>query len=188
MGSYISRSSVRRITEGFGQRLAAHKGQEAEGASTVAKAGESPHERRVKLQDPIEGRGNISSDGTMILVRGEGWKEVKAATFSKVDILEPSSGQRRAAQRKGKRADEDMVRLSAHSYCAGLWDVDTFGPYQYAEGLRRGIDQVERLSSVNDGALWIERMTLTNFPGARQIVDWSHAVERLWAVAHAVYG
>jgi hypothetical protein len=188
VGSCISRSSVRRITEEFGQRLAAHKRQEAERASAVAKAGESPHERRVKLQDPIEGRGNISSDGTMILVRGEGWKEVKVAVFSKVDVLEPEDRQRRSAQREGKRAHEDIVRLSAHSYCAGLWDADTFGPYQYAEGLRRGLDQAERLSSVNDGALWIERMTLTNFPGARQIVDWSHAVGRLWAVAHALYG
>jgi hypothetical protein len=69
-----------------------------------------------------------------------------------------------------------------------LWDADELGRHQYAEGLRRGIDQVERLSSVNDGAPWIERITLTNFPEAVQIVDWSHASGRLWAVGQAVYG
>ena len=178
----MSRSSARRITEGFGERLAQQKQQEAERATEVAKVGESPQERRVRLQDPIQGRGNISSDGTMILVRGEGWKEVKVAVISKVEVLGAENGKRRSAQREGKRAHEDIVRLSAHSYCAGLWDADTFGPHQYAEGLRRGLDQVEQLSSVNDGAPWIERTTLTNFPEARQVIDWNHAVGRLWAV------
>lgn len=188
VGGQISRSSVRRITEGFGERLAERKEREAAQASAVAERDESPRERRVEIQDPISAQGNISSDGTMMLVRGEGWKEVKMATFSQVEVLDPEDKRRRSAQRRGKRAHEDVVRLSVHSYCAGLWDADTFEPYQYAEGLRRGLDQVERLSSVNDGALWIERTTFTNFPEATQVIDWSHALERLWAVARAVYG
>ncbi len=179
---------MRRITEGFGERLAERKEQEAAQASAIAERDESPQGRRVEVQDPISTRGNISSDGTMILVRGEGWKEVKIATFSQIEVLNPEDKRRRSAQRRGKRAHEDVVRLSAHSYCAGLWNADTFEPYQYAEGLRRGLDQVERLSSVNDGALWIERTTFTNFPAATQVIDWNHALERLWAVARAVYG
>ena len=184
----ISRSSVRRITEGFGEGLVERKEREAKRASAIAERDEGPGERRVEMQNPIEERGNISSDGTMILVRGEGWKEVKLATFSQVEILEPKDRRRRAAQRKGKRAHEEVVRLGAHSYCAGLWDADTFEPYQYTEGLRRGLDQVEHLSSVNDGAPWIVNRTFTNFPEAEQVIDWHHATERLWAVAHAVYG
>jgi hypothetical protein len=179
---------VRRITEGFGQRLVEQKEQEAGQASAIAERDESPQDRRVEVQDPISGRGNLSSDGTMVLVRGEGWKEVKMATFSQIEVLNADDNRRRSAQRKGKRAYEDVVRLSAHSYCAGLWNADTFELYQYAEGLRRGLDQVEGLSSVNDGAPWIERTTFTNFPEARQVIDWNHALERLWAVARAVYG
>lgn len=188
VGGYISRSSVRRITEGFGQRLVERKEREAARSSAIAERDESPQDRRVEVKDPILGRGNLSSDGTMILIREEGWKEVKLATFSQVEVLGPEDKRRRSAQRRGKRAYEDVVRLSAHSYCAGLWKADTFEPYQYAEGLRRGLDQVERLSSVNDGAPWIERTTFTNFPEATQVIDWNHALERLWAVAHAVYG
>jgi len=179
---------VRRITEGFGQRLVEQKEQEAGQASAIAERDESPQDRRVEVQNPISGRGNLSSDGTMVLVRGEGWKEVKMATFSQIEVLNADDKRRRSAQRKGKRAYEDVVRLSAHSYCAGLWNADTFELYQYAEGLRRGLDQVEGLSSVNDGAPWIERTTFTNFPEARQVIDWNHALERLWAVARAVYG
>jgi hypothetical protein len=188
VGGYISRSSVRRITQGFGKRLVNQKEKEAAGASAIAERDESPQDRRVDAKDPILGRGNLSSDGTMVRIRDEGWKEVKLATFSQVEVLGPEDKRRRAAQRRGKRAYEDVVRLSAHSYCAGLWNADTFELYQYAEGLRRGLDQVERLSSVNDGAPWIERTTFTNFPEARQVIDWNHALERLWAVAHAVYG
>jgi hypothetical protein len=60
--------------------------------------------------------------------------------------------------------------------------------HQYAEGLRRGVDRCQRVSSVNDGAPWIERITFTNFPEAEQIVDWSHASGRLWQVTDAVFG
>jgi hypothetical protein len=164
------------------------KEREAAQASAIAERDELPQDRRVAVQNPISGRGNLSSDGTMVLVRGEGWKEVKMATFSQIEVLNADDKRRRSAQRKGKRAYEDVVRLSAHSYCAGLWNADTFELYQYAEGLRRGLDQVEGLSSVNDGAPWIERTTFTNFPEARQVIDWNHALERLWAVARAVYG
>ncbi len=46
-----------------------------------------------------------------------------------------------------------------------------------------------RLSSVNVwGRMWIERITRENFPEAVQIVDWSHASERVWAVGNAVFG
>lgn len=188
VGGSISGSSVRRVTQGFGEKLAEKKQQEAERAAAIAQEGESPRDRRVPLKDPLPGVGNVSSDGTMIRIRGEGWKEVKAAAFSQVEVLEPNSEKRRQAQRDGKRGQERIVRLSAHSYCAGLWDADEFEPYQYAEGLRRGLDLMERLSSVNDGAPWIERVTRTNFPEATQIVDWSHSMERLWTVANAVYG
>jgi hypothetical protein len=124
----------------------------------------------------------------MILLRKEKWKEVKMAAFSQTEVLSPESEKRRSTQRDGKRAREDVVRLQAHSYCAGVWDADTFEKYQYAEGLRRGLDLLEHLSSTNDGAPWIERTTLTNFPEATQVIDWNHALGRLWTVARAVYG
>ena len=55
-------------------------------------------------------------------------------------------------------------------------------------GLRRGIDHCQRLSSVNDGAPWIKRITELNFPEAVQILDWSHAKRKLWKVGKIVFG
>jgi hypothetical protein len=151
----------------------------------------------VATHDPIVGQANVSTDGTMIRLRDEGWKEVKISAISKVEVQPPRSQRANATQQPGsapidprpsRRQEDREVHLRAHSYCAGLWDADELGHHQYAEGLRRGIDHVARLSSVNDGALWIERITLTNFPDAVQIVDWSHASGRLWAVGQALYG
>jgi hypothetical protein len=60
--------------------------------------------------------------------------------------------------------------------------------WQYTEDLRRGLPNCHRLSSVNEGAPWIERITQANFPQAVQIVDWAHAAQRIHAVAEQVWG
>jgi hypothetical protein len=185
VGGVISGSTVRRITEEMGCHVDALHTQEAEKASAPAQKGESPRTRRIEEHNPVHGQGNISSDGAMILIRGEGWKEIKGAAISQVEVLPP------APRRKGekhRRDEEPIVKLTQHSYVAGLWDADEFAKFQYAEGLRRGLEGVKKLSSVNDGSLWIERVTATNFPHAVQIVDWSHADERIWTVAQAVLG
>jgi hypothetical protein len=188
VGGAMSGSSLRRITLGVGEEMAEQKEVEAERASAPAQRGEDPRSRRVATQDPVLGQANVSTDGTMIRLRDEGWKEVKMSAISQVEVQPAAAKQASSTQRSGsepqhrcpsRRQEDPQVHLTAHSYCAGLWDADELGRHQYAEGLRRGLDRVERLSSVNDGAAWIERITLTNFPEAVQIVDWSHASGRL---------
>ena len=121
----------------------------------------------------------------MLLVREEGWKEVKVVAISEVQSRPPSA---RPAAQPSRRDGDPLIALSRHSYQAGLWDADTMAVHQYAEGQRRGLDYRPKRSSVNDGALWIKRITDTNFPGVPQIVDWPHAAAHLWAVANAVHG
>jgi hypothetical protein len=54
--------------------------------------------------------------------------------------------------------------------------------------LRRGLDHCPLVTATNDGAPWIERVTRLNFPEVPQIIDWSHAAEHVWTVAHEVQG
>ena len=187
-GGQVSGASVRRVTQTFGREVRARQTSEAARAAEIGPFETYPQERWMALHTPIKEAGNVSSDGTMILIREEGWKEVKMAVFSQIATLPPRHPDRRKAQRTGARKQEDVVRLSAHSYCGGLWDADTLGRYQYAEGLRRGFDRLSKASSVNDGARWIARITDINFPAAQLIIDWSHSAEHLWAVGNAVYG
>lgn len=196
VGGVISESSLRRLTLDSGEQVVAWKAEEAERASAPGQRGEDPRARRVAAKDPIGGQANVSTDGTMIRIWNEGWKEVKIGAISQVEVEPPKSRKTDLSQgtllgtaepRPSRRDEDPQVHLSSHSYCAGVWDADELGRHLYAEGLRRCIDQVERLSSVNDGARWIERIMLTNFPHAVQIVDWNHASGRLWAVGHALY-
>lgn len=187
VGGHISADSLRRITEGWGQGVEARRTAEAERANAPAQVGESPRQRRMAEVEPIERQANLSTDGAMVLIRGEGWKEVKLVAISEVEVK--VAGERAVAKGRPSRREKDpLVKLSRHSYQAGLWDADTMALHQYAEGLRRGIDHCRRLSSVNDGSPWIRRITSTNFPQAVQIIDWSHASGHVWTVANEVWG
>jgi hypothetical protein len=185
VGRRMSADSLASITEDWGQRIGAQRTAEAEEANQPAQRGERHDHRRVAEVQAISGQANLSTDGAMLLVRGEGWKEVKVVAVSEVQVRPACARQDGPPSR---RDDDPLVELSRHSYQAGLWDADTMARYQYAEGLRRKIDLCHKLSSVNDGALWIKRITGTNFSHAQQIVDWRHAADHLWAVANAVCG
>jgi hypothetical protein len=185
IGRKMSADSLARITEKWGQAVAAQRSQEAEQANALGQRGEKPEDRRLEEAEPISGQANLSTDGAMVLVRSEGWKEVKLVAVSEVKV-------RPAAARKGehpsRRDGDPLLELLRHSYQAGLWDADTMALHQYAEAMRRGLDYSRKRGSVNDGAIWIKRITDTNFPGITQVVDWRHASDHLWAVGNAVCG
>ena len=187
VGGSMSPDSLRRLTEGWGEEIASRRASEAAQASAPVAVGESPRTRRVVEVDPIATRASVSSDGAMVLIRTEGWKEVKVVAISEVSV-QAASEREPDATRPSRRDADALVSLSRHSYQAGLWDADTFAPYQYAEGLRRGLDHCSTVTSTNDGAPWIERVTCLNFPETPQIIDWSHAAQHLWTVADAVHG
>ena len=185
VGRQISGDSMARLTEDWGRQVAEQRSAEADRANRPSPRGERLTQRRLPEVAPITTQANISTDGAMMLVRAEGWKEVKVVAISEVRV-QPACA--RSATQPSRRDADPLLTLAQHSYQAGLWDADTMAGYQYAEGLRRGLDYCPKRSSVNDGALWIKRITDLNFPGVPQIVDWSHATAHLWAVANAVHG
>jgi len=187
VGGSMSSDSLRRIAEGWGQKVEERRQAVAEQANVPAQRGENPQERRLVEVKPIAGQANLSTDGGMVLIREEGWKEVKLTVISEVEVR-PAEERPSQESDASRRAGDRLVTLREHSYQVGLWDADTMALHQYAEGLRRGIDRCQRLSSVNDGALWIGRITDLNFPAAIQIVDWSHAEGKLWKVSKVVFG
>lgn len=187
VGQSVSGDSVARITKGRGRQVEAQRATEAKQANAPAQRGESPTTGRLAEQDPIAGAANISTDGGMVQIRDERWKEAKLTAMSAV---EGRSVEERPVQegRASRRAADPVVTLKGHSYQADLWDADTMALHQYAGGIRRGVDLCQALSSVNDGAPWTERITSLNFPEATQIVDWSYAADKLWTVGKAVSG
>lgn len=178
-GGHMSKDSLRRVTEGWGERMEEKRQTEAHQVYAV----EAPQavSEVVTVHQPLQGLANISTDGGMVLLRAEGWKEVKMSVISEVVPHTSVSS-------KSEASSEVRITLKRHSYQAGLWDADEMGQHQYLEGARRQVQDCKRLSSTNDGAPWIDRITTSNFPQAVQIIDWHHAQERLWKVAKAAFG
>ncbi len=171
----MSKDSLRRVTEGWGQVV--EEKRQAEAQQLYVAEVPQPVSKIVTVNKPIQELTNISSDGGMVLLRAEDWKEVKMSVISEVKPkMAPST--------KQEVSPEIRILLTRHSYQAGLWK----GQHQYLEGARRQVGLCRRLSSVNDGAPWIDRITTSNYPQAIQVIDWSHAKERLWKVSKAAFG
>jgi hypothetical protein len=174
VGAGMSSDSLRRMTESWGASVEGRR--KAEAQQVYAEQDPLAAEKVVAVETPIQTQANVSSDGGMMLLRKEGWKEVKLCVFSevKVSAVPPTLQEPRPAPK---------ITLQKHSYQAGLWDADEMGQHQYLEGTRRKVALCPRFGSVNDGALWIDRITTTNFSQAIQVIDWGHASERLWKVS-----
>lgn len=179
VGSEMSGDSLRKLTEGWGEQLEESRKVEVE--QVYAEKDPVAVEKVVTVYAPIKEQANISTDGGMVLLREEGWKEVKLSVVSAVSV-------KKVVPTLEEPKPDPKISLSKHSYQAGLWDADQMGQHQYLEGSRRQIGFSQRLGSVNDGAVWIDRVTTTNFSHAIQVIDWGHASERLWKVSNAAFG
>lgn len=57
----------------------------------------------------------------------------------------------------------------------------------WAEAMRQGLGQAQEVLVIGDGAVWIWNLAADRFAGARQRLDPWHALQHLWAVAHALH-
>jgi hypothetical protein len=139
----------------------------------------------VPAQAAVEEHASVSIDGSMIRLKGEGYREVKMVSVSKVERAEPSEGVRKRAKAEG----EESLKLAQHSYRAVLGLKETFEPGLRAELVRRRVMDAAEITSVDDGAEWIWDLVKRHLPDRRvEVLDWSHAVQNLAKAAAAAYG
>jgi hypothetical protein len=95
-GCAMSDESMRQVTQGWGKAVDEKREQEAAGVfdPNLNQTGE------VQSAFPIEKQASISTDGGMVHVRGEGWKEVKMVTISAV---RPKKETEKGAHPDGRR-------------------------------------------------------------------------------------
>jgi hypothetical protein len=171
----VSKSWLAELVQSYGGKVVAQQAAEAE-AMVKAPAKEDPLVWRT-IPTPDSEVMNVSCDGAMINVRGEGWKEVKTVTISAVEAVVGL-----------ERDEEKEVHLTQHSYRAGLWEAKEFAKQQWAEGYRRGLEKAHQIVSVNDGAAWIWLIIAMCYAPCIEIIDWWHAVEKLWEAANSLWG
>ena len=169
-GVPLSRSSLHRLVQETGASLVEEQAAEAQTMVQVPKKEDEVVYREVA--EPESEVMAVSSDGVMVNIIDEGWKEVKAVSVSAVSrTVDEESG-------------EVEVNLSSHSYRAGLWDAATFTNHHWAEACRRGLEKAKTVVCVSDGALWIWHIVFICFYTRIEVLDWWHAVQRLWDIAH----
>ena len=112
----------------------------------------------------------LSCDGTTAPTL-EGWREVKIGA-----VFHAKPDAHGCPQRGPTRYFGDVI------------EAETFGWRWYRWASAMGLERAKRVVILGDGAAWIWALAEFHFPGAIQIVDWYHASERLWIVAHAAFG
>ena len=155
-GSTLSRATVRR--------------------TTVATAKAVQH--LLATQPPTPGAPpvaplQLSVDGSMLAIIGEGWKEARVASLG---VVGPDP------------RTPDAVRTTELSYTAALCDAETFQEVALPEVRHRGLDQARDVVAVSDGAPWIQAFVDYHCPQAVRILDFAHAAAYLAAAAQASFG
>jgi len=133
-GGSMSSASLRRITEGFGQQLEDKRVNEAQQVY-AAKAPQSA-QQVVRVATPIKEQANISTDGGMVLLREEGWKELKMSVFSEVQVkvVKPSPAEAHPEPRITLRRHKLPSRIAD---CRPNGATSVFGRSAAASGMLR---------------------------------------------------
>ena len=129
----------------------------------------------------------IMMDGWMLRHRGEDWGLKPAAA--------PGD---RVAWRECKSAVIYRVSQAVQTKNDRGWGVDKFvvayhgeplefGRRVQAEARRRGLGQVSQVFVVADGGVWIWNLVADRFASATGVLDFYHASQHLWAVAHTLH-
>jgi hypothetical protein len=156
----------------------------------------------IEARDPIQEHASVSVDGLSILIRGERYREVKLVSVSEAvteedrentakDDMERRSRtvETAASEEEEPWGRQDGLKLTRHSYRAVLGDKESFAPALKTELARRRVKDVDKLTTVNDGADWIWGLVQTYLPDNRvEVLDWYHAVENLAKAARAAFG
>lgn len=143
----VSSTQVYRVADFYGSRLAG-----------------SLHTSRIL--EPLTNKEVLyaQADGSMILTREEGWKEVKLGRiFKSSDCLHAEGKQGWVSH------SQYLAHLGGHKEFCSQMDglLDDFGPLQ------------QRLIFITDGAGWLKNWIEDSFPAAVSILDFYHATEHL---------
>jgi hypothetical protein len=104
------------------------------------------------------------------------WHEVKSAVIYRLEQRAQSAGGRGFLLEKFVVACEPQTA-----------PVD-FGAAVQAEARRRGLGRAQRVLIVIDGAVWLWHVAEDRFAEATLELDFHHASQHLWAIAHELFG
>jgi hypothetical protein len=84
-------------------------------------------------------------------------------------------------------SDGGRARILSRGTVMTRGGVEALRQQLFAEAQRHGLAQADKVLVIADGALWIWNLAGDRFGQAQQRLDYYHATQHLWAVAHALH-
>ncbi len=104
------------------------------------------------------------------------WKEVKSAVIYRLE------------QRVQKASGRGMLMEKHMVACPPDTAPVDFGAAVQAAARRRGLGRARKVYVVMDGAVWLWNGAQNRFRQAILLLDFHHASQHLWAIAHVLHG
>lgn len=168
-GLRMSESTVQRVTESAGERL-------ANLLSEKVVFGESEN---WKWQRDAQGQrcAYVSLDATGVRQQGPGGAKAEGRMAYVGMIYNADSA-------------HDEARPAPHSvrYLAGFYPLDELGLQLRRQAAQVGWDEADQQIALSDGGSGLEEFFRKNFPRAERILDFWHASEYLTELSLALYG
>jgi hypothetical protein len=128
-----------------------------------------------------QARGDVefTTDGTMVNTTG-GWREMRLGIFAK-----------RPRGESATPATWDQRILPRSTACVAFAAIETstrFGRRWSGWTEKLGVRDPAQLSILADGARWIWDEAALHLAGATEVLDVYHALEKIAATAHALFG
>ena len=150
LGVEVSDTTIYRLTDKAGEQI-----------TQIIDAPETRDEIKLEEDELLY----VECDGSMLLTREEGWKEVKVGRVFKSSSLLPQS-----SDRQWIRESQYVAHLGEHTKFETLMSHLLDDPYRKHE---------EQIVFVGDGARWQWAWVEAEYPKATQILDFYHAMEHI---------
>jgi len=167
-GIHLSHDTVNTSTVTVGQAL------QAQQAEAVRQAWEEQVVPECEVTPPQ--RLYISADGIHHLLPTGAGKEIKVAAIYETE------------ERQNKKGETEIHAVNI-DYVVSATGED-LGKAAYLRAVQRGVEYVDEIGVLGDGANWIWNRVAAMFPPRKttEIADFYHASEYVWDAAKAVWG
>ncbi|NLY71495.1 MAG: ISKra4 family transposase, partial [Clostridiales bacterium] len=164
----VSHSMIQEVSEEVGKELYEKEKKEAEDLY------ENQHKAINDIPDSQRrGRIYIEVDGSMVLIRGEGWKEIKLGMIFRDDRI--------------LNRNKERHIITEKDYVACLGSAEEFKKMLWSEAIKNGYQEVKEVVMLGDGAKWIWNIAKELFPDAVFILDYYHFEEHVHECGNAIY-
>ena len=163
------------------QRAGARADQQA--LARVAASADTPAPQTRPATDALV----IMMDGWMLRHRGADWGLKPAATVGERVAWQECKSAVIYRLHHAVKTKSDRGLLVEKNVVAYHGDPLEFGRRVQAEARRRGLGQVNQVYVVADGGVWIWNIVADRLAEATGVLDFYHASQHLWAVAHTLH-